>query len=383
MPLFSRFLRILAVLVIALHSLFVSISAFPVSAETTLAGTFETSRFLLGSQVFTPVNPQSGEVYTLSFTENNRQTYIYSYTGGTDVTPASIVEGLFAEYEARNTTTNTELVDINCIKDLNPARIICIDNNILLPATITASVTVPVVVVPDILPPVLTLNGSGSLEVPFRGQYTELGATYIDTIDGTGSIESAFSGTVDTFVVGTYTLEYQKVDAAGNTGSITRTVSVIDREAPAEVSLFLGSLTVNSPTYRIAGTTDRDTARIEISYQSGVTMSGSESIPTIVTRTLTGFTVYDKETFRFADLVPLVLNASRAFTIRAIDASNNSNTGVVVVLTNSNILDTSRAAIVIDKENPLNELVVTTGTGGITSATRVTLQTPVEFRSFF
>ena len=64
----------------------------------------------------------------------------------------------------------------------------------------------------------------------------DLVASWSDNIDGTGntlvglygstgSFQS--TGSVNTSQTGTYTLTYLKVDAAGNTGSVTRTVTVI------------------------------------------------------------------------------------------------------------------------------------------------------------
>ena len=40
------------------------------------------------------------------------------------------------------------------------------------------------------------------------------------------------TGTVDTDTVGSYTVTYQLTDAAGNTGTATRTVTVVDTTAP-------------------------------------------------------------------------------------------------------------------------------------------------------
>ena len=47
-------------------------------------------------------------------------------------------------------------------------------------------------------------------------------------MDGTGAINPASSGTVDTSTLGTYTLEYYYTDVAGNlSNSVTRTVTVV------------------------------------------------------------------------------------------------------------------------------------------------------------
>jgi hypothetical protein len=54
-------------------------------------------------------------------------------------------------------------------------------------------------------------------------------------VDGTGAILNAYSGSVNMRVPGIYSLQYQKVDAHGNTGSITRSVTVVDTTAPSIV----------------------------------------------------------------------------------------------------------------------------------------------------
>lgn len=81
--------------------------------------------------------------------------------------------------------------------------------------------------VTDQTAPVVLLNGSGTQTLIIGSVYTESGATYTDNVDAPGTIPTATSGTVNTSSSGVYTLTYLKVDAAGNTGSVTRTVTVI------------------------------------------------------------------------------------------------------------------------------------------------------------
>ena len=61
----------------------------------------------------------------------------------------------------------------------------------------------------------------------------ELGSTYTDagaTADGGETVTT--SGSVDVNTVGTYTFTYSATDAAGNEGTATRTVTVVDTTAP-------------------------------------------------------------------------------------------------------------------------------------------------------
>jgi hypothetical protein len=53
------------------------------------------------------------------------------------------------------------------------------------------------------------------------------GAIWTDNVDGSGTI-LATSGSVNTAVLGTYVLEYRKIDIAGNVSTtITRTIQIV------------------------------------------------------------------------------------------------------------------------------------------------------------
>lgn len=96
----------------------------------------------------------------------------------------------------------------------------------------TASQKTRVVNVVDTTSPVQTLTGSSTIYVEIGENYTEQGATYIDTYDGSGS--SIISGdTVNVAVPGTYTVRYNITDTNGNIATeITRTVVVQDTTSP-------------------------------------------------------------------------------------------------------------------------------------------------------
>jgi subtilisin family serine protease len=76
----------------------------------------------------------------------------------------------------------------------------------------------------DIIPPVITLNGSNPLNLTVGDTYVEPGATAEDDIDG--SITVVPSGSVNTAVADTYIITYTATDAAGNEASTTRSVIV-------------------------------------------------------------------------------------------------------------------------------------------------------------
>jgi len=75
----------------------------------------------------------------------------------------------------------------------------------------------------DTTAPVVTVTG-GNPTISLQGTYSELGATATDDEDG--AVTASASGTVDVNHTGTYTITYTATDAAGNTGTATRTVTV-------------------------------------------------------------------------------------------------------------------------------------------------------------
>jgi len=97
------------------------------------------------------------------------------------------------------------------------------------PATTSATATTTTAV-KDTTAPVVTLNGAAAMQVTQGGTFTDPGATATDNVDGNLTSKIVETGKVDTSTVGLYTLTYSATDAAGNTGSVSRVVSVV---APA------------------------------------------------------------------------------------------------------------------------------------------------------
>ena len=80
----------------------------------------------------------------------------------------------------------------------------------------------------DAVPPVLTLSGAASVDVPARSNYVDAGATAEDNIDGDISSVIVVTAAVNTALAGTYTVTYNVSDSAGNSATqITRTVNVV------------------------------------------------------------------------------------------------------------------------------------------------------------
>ena len=91
------------------------------------------------------------------------------------------------------------------------------------------------IVVQDETPPVITLNGPASVTVECHSGYVELGATATDNCTLTGL---STNGVVDSTSPGSYTISYVAADAAGNSATNTRTVTVVDTTPPLIVYYF-------------------------------------------------------------------------------------------------------------------------------------------------
>lgn len=77
----------------------------------------------------------------------------------------------------------------------------------------------------DTTAPVITIINGDSVSVNQNSNYVDAGATAIDDVDGAVTVSS--SGSVDTAIPSTYTITYTAADAAGNTATKVRTVTVV------------------------------------------------------------------------------------------------------------------------------------------------------------
>ncbi|WP_167859566.1 immunoglobulin-like domain-containing protein [Paenibacillus cymbidii] len=130
--------------------------------------------------------------------------------------------------------------------------------------------------------PVITLNGANPLVVALGGTFTDPGATATDNLDGTVAV--TVSGSVNTAAAGSYTLTYSATDSAGNSASATRTVQVVDQDAPV--------ITLNgaNPLVVALGGTFTDpgaTATDNLDGAVAVTVSGSVNTAAVGSYTLT------------------------------------------------------------------------------------------------
>jgi hypothetical protein len=87
--------------------------------------------------------------------------------------------------------------------------------------------------VDDFIPPVINLNTFDVVQHEVRTPYNSVPATVVDNYYGSGQVSLIMlSSNVDPNVIGTYTEVFQAVDGSGNTSTRTRTIKVVDTEAP-------------------------------------------------------------------------------------------------------------------------------------------------------
>jgi Cu/Ag efflux protein CusF len=130
---------------------------------------------------------------------------------------------------------------------------------------------------PDTVFPVITILGDNPAIVELGSSYTDAGATS----DGGETVST--SGTVNTDVVGTYTITYSASDAAGNTTTATRTVNVVDTTAPVVTLTGATSVSVElGGTYTELGATATDA-----SGAVSVVVSGTVDTDTVGSYTVT------------------------------------------------------------------------------------------------
>ena len=124
-------------------------------------------------------------------------------------------------------------------------------------------------VVPDTEAPLISLSGASVVTVAHGGTYSDAGATATDLVDG--SLAPVMSGAVDTSRVGSYNLNYDVADSAGNEAvTVTRTVNVIDQAAPVIALQGNASefILINT-NYAEAGATATDAAEGEVNVDIG------------------------------------------------------------------------------------------------------------------
>jgi len=112
----------------------------------------------------------------------------------------------------------------------------------------------------DTTPPVITRLGNAIVTVECGSTYTDAGATAADACYGNLTAAIVRVNPVNTSVKGSYTVTYDVSDTAANAAvQVTRTVNVVDTQAPVITLLGSPTVTVNlNDTYVDAGATAAD-----------------------------------------------------------------------------------------------------------------------------
>lgn len=97
----------------------------------------------------------------------------------------------------------------------------------LYPSLVIGNLEYTIVSAPDI-----TLVGAANMTVEYDSTFVDPGATATDAEDGDLTSSIAVAGSVNTAVLGNYTLTYSVTDASGNTATVDRIVSVVDSLGP-------------------------------------------------------------------------------------------------------------------------------------------------------
>jgi len=137
------------------------------------------------------------------------------------------------------------------------------------------------ITVTDTEAPVITLLGENPQVIEVGTAYTELGATVSD--NQPGSVITIDSSSVNTAVVGSYTVTYDAVDASGNHAvQVTRTVDVI------AVPVTLQSIAITTPATKLVYNVG-DPLDLTGLVVTGTYSDASTKVETITEADVTGF----------------------------------------------------------------------------------------------
>ena len=223
----------------------------------------------------------------------------------------------------------------------------------------------------DTTAPVITVTGDNPEKVEKGSTYTDAGAT---TTEGTVTSSS----TVDTSTIGTYIVTYSATDAAGNTGTATRTVNVVDTKAPtinvANVKTFindgtkdLGSVSANEEVdWSIEGT-DASLVKVDSTGNLSLTEAADSNVKTSYSYVIVAT---DKsENKAESDVITVQVVDDSAPTLKPVSIeSNNSNTNIA---TNDDTITLKMVA----NEN-IQKPVVTFTIGGVNKTPNVQRKVP-------
>ena len=132
------------------------------------------------------------------------------------------------------------------------------------------------IIIDDSQGPDLVLLGENPYPFPYGSQWVDPGWLVSDNRDDVSNIVVLALGTPDTNTVGTFTIEYQALDSAGNTTTTQRIVQIVDNIGPTivvsdSVVLVSKGQSFTLPTYSATDNLDGDVT-------SGIAISGVENV---------------------------------------------------------------------------------------------------------
>ena len=134
--------------------------------------------------------------------------------------------------------------------------------------------------------PVNTLYGDENVEINQGTTSTDVSATATDNLDGNITANITATGIVDTNTPGAHTITYTVTDSQNNHGKSSRTVNVLDTEAPIITLLGASNFSINNDEiYTDPGFTVTD--NIDNNLEANVTISGTVDTSIPGTYTLT------------------------------------------------------------------------------------------------
>ena len=199
------------------------------------------------------------------------------------------------------------------------------------------------VIVSDSKAPVITLNGPNPVVVECSKGYVELGATAIDSCEG--SLPVTISGSVLTGK-GTYTVTYSATDSSGNKATATRTVNVADTTAPVITLNGLNPMTVacgSGYTEPGASATDGCDGAVPVTVSGAVLSAKGTYVITYTATDSSGNSASTARTVNVTNTTPpiITLNGANPMTVQcgagysepgatAVDSCNSGSVPVVI-----------------------------------------------------
>ena len=185
-----------------------------------------------------------------------------------------------------------------------------------------ASVVTRTVNVIDQTAPTITILGDNPVTIEAGSTYTDAGATATDNYNNDVTADITTASTVDSNIIGSYTVTYTVNDASGNQATAVRTVIVEDSTPPTITLIGSNPASVEvGNSYSDAGATATDAYDGDIT--SSITTTSNVNINTVGSYTVT-------------------------YTVT--DSSSNSATATRTV----NVVDTTAPVITISGANPVD-----------------------------